>query len=86
MDKKSIICTFLVRTYSKPQVKAQKLSKKTSKPRQKRENSSKKLKTQAKNWRFRQNQKHGLPKIGRKKKPELDKQKIPVPNDLRTEL
>ena len=30
-------------------------------------NSRKKLKTQAKNSRFRQNQKRGLPKIGRKK-------------------
>jgi len=30
-----------------------------------------KLKTQAKNSRFRQNQKRGLPKIGRKKKAGL---------------
>ena len=33
-----------------------------------------KLKTQAKNSRFRQNQKRGLPKIGRKKKAGLSKQ------------
>ena len=31
-----------------------------------------KLKTQAKNSRFRQNQKRGLPKIGRKKKAALE--------------
>ena len=30
-----------------------------------------KLKTQAKNSRFRQNQKRGLPKIGRKKKAAI---------------
>ena len=32
-----------------------------------------KLKTQAKNSRFRQNQKRGLPKIGRKKKADLNR-------------
>ena len=31
-----------------------------------------KLKTQAKNSRFRQNQKRGLPKVGRKKKAALN--------------
>ena len=34
----------------------------------KTQNSSKKLKTQGQNSRFRQNQKRGLPKIGRIKK------------------
>ena len=37
----------------------------------KTQNSIKKLKTQGKNSRFRQNQKRGLPKIGRKKKADV---------------
>ena len=51
--------------------KSQGLHKIGHNSRKRTQNSIKNLKTQGKNSRFRQNQKHGLPKIGRKKKSGL---------------